>query len=278
VLFFNWAPRHEGVLGEWMYSSTYSLTSALDGREWSASRSGRCTPREGARGSLMSPRAVQNAVVKRKILTPSRESNPRTPIVQPVPQRYTDWAIMALRSHHYSHESHLTVFPSTHYLPSSDTVRIYVIIFPQNKIRLIFKHKSDVTIYLVTHKWSPDLTWFELQSLDAFNLYRYKGVSKSFRTDRLELELQMAQLSATGCSCIAILWVSVVSFAAITFYVASQRVIPKTSVHFVYYSVRKRLVTPSYSFGLYLKVKFWAYVLSLVISFLNYWISVFFCP
>jgi len=29
--FFNWAPRHEGVLGKWKYSSTYSLTAALDG-------------------------------------------------------------------------------------------------------------------------------------------------------------------------------------------------------------------------------------------------------
>jgi hypothetical protein len=33
----------------------------------------------------------------------------------------------------------------------------------------------------------------------------YKGVSKSFRIDRLERELQMIQLSATRCSCIAIL-------------------------------------------------------------------------
>jgi hypothetical protein len=33
-----WAPRHEGVLGEWRYSSTHSLTSALDGGEWSASQ------------------------------------------------------------------------------------------------------------------------------------------------------------------------------------------------------------------------------------------------
>jgi len=31
---FNWAPRHEGVLGEWMYSSIHSLISALDGGEW----------------------------------------------------------------------------------------------------------------------------------------------------------------------------------------------------------------------------------------------------
>jgi hypothetical protein len=32
-LCFNWAPRHEGVLGEWSYSSIHSLTSALDGGE-----------------------------------------------------------------------------------------------------------------------------------------------------------------------------------------------------------------------------------------------------
>jgi hypothetical protein len=47
---------------------------------------------------------------------------------------------------------------------------------------------------------------------------------KSFRNGRLERELQMVQLSATRCSCIAILWVSLVSFAAITFCVASQQV------------------------------------------------------
>jgi len=33
----------------------------------------------------------------------------------------------------------------------------------------------------------------------------YECVSKSFRTGRLERELQMVQLSATRCSCIAIL-------------------------------------------------------------------------
>jgi hypothetical protein len=33
----------------------------------------------------------------------------------------------------------------------------------------------------------------------------YDGVFKSFRTGRLEQELQMVQLSVTRCSCIAIL-------------------------------------------------------------------------
>jgi hypothetical protein len=36
------------------------------------------------------PRAVLDAVVKRKIPNLRRESNPGTPIVQPVAQRYTD--------------------------------------------------------------------------------------------------------------------------------------------------------------------------------------------
>jgi hypothetical protein len=50
----------------------------------------------------------------------------------------------------------------------------------------------------------------------------YEGVSKSFRTGRLEWELQMVQLSATRRRGIAILWVSLVSFAAVTLCVASQ--------------------------------------------------------
>jgi hypothetical protein len=70
-------------------------SSALDGGEWSTSSPGRFTPRETAPGThrlggWVSPGAVQDRVVKRKIPSPRRESNPRTPIVQPVGQRYTD--------------------------------------------------------------------------------------------------------------------------------------------------------------------------------------------
>jgi hypothetical protein len=94
-LCFNCAPRHEGVLGEWKYSSAHSWTSALDGGEWSASRPSPFTPGERALGTRwiggwVSPRAVLNSVVKRKIPSPHRESNPRTPVVQPFAQRYTD--------------------------------------------------------------------------------------------------------------------------------------------------------------------------------------------
>jgi hypothetical protein len=76
-----------------------------------------------------------------------------------------------------------------------------------------------------------------------------EGTSKSFRTGRLERELQMVQLSATSCSCIAILWISLVSFAATTLYVASQRVfIIVVVVYFVIDSVRKLLDTSPYVF------------------------------
>jgi hypothetical protein len=58
------------------------LTSALDGGEWSASRPGRFTHRERATGTQwiggwVGPRAVLDKMVKRKLPTPGRESNPR---------------------------------------------------------------------------------------------------------------------------------------------------------------------------------------------------------
>jgi hypothetical protein len=69
----------------WLHAS---LTSALDGGEWSASRPGRLTSREREPGThwiggWVGPRAVLDAVVKRKIPIPLRESNRRIPIVQP---------------------------------------------------------------------------------------------------------------------------------------------------------------------------------------------------
>jgi hypothetical protein len=92
--------------------------------------------------------------------------------------------------------------------------------------------------------WS---TWWNWMFLTRCHwvLY-YEGVSKCFRTGRLARELQMVQLSATTCSCIAISWISLVSCAAITLWRGQQWVIPKVSVHFVIESVRKLLDTPSY--------------------------------
>jgi hypothetical protein len=89
------APDHEGVLGEWMYSSTHSLTSALDEGEWSASCPGRFTSRERAPathwiGGWVGPRAGLDAVSKGKIPSSHKDSKPDHPIVQPVVSRYTD--------------------------------------------------------------------------------------------------------------------------------------------------------------------------------------------
>jgi hypothetical protein len=48
------------------------------------------------------PRVVLDAAAKRKIPSPRRQSNPRTPIIQPVDQRYTDWPITT----HYMEKVH----------------------------------------------------------------------------------------------------------------------------------------------------------------------------
>jgi hypothetical protein len=72
---------------------------------------------------------------------------------------------------------------------------------------------------------------------EIHNLY-YEGVPRSFRTGRLEREMQMVELSATRCS--------LVSLAAITLCVASQRVFVVVSAYFVIHSDRKLWDTPSY--------------------------------
>jgi hypothetical protein len=73
----------------------HSLTSALDGGEQSASCPGHFTPRERAPathwiGGWVGPRGVLDTVVKKKIPSLCHESNPRTLIIQPIAQHYTD--------------------------------------------------------------------------------------------------------------------------------------------------------------------------------------------
>jgi hypothetical protein len=75
------------------------------------------------------------------------------------------------------------------------------------------------------------LLTLQIHAFDAFSTDIYEGTSKSFRTGRLYRELQI-QLCATRCNCIAILWASLVSFAAITLCVASQWVFIVLSVYF----------------------------------------------
>jgi hypothetical protein len=142
------------------------------------------------------PRAVLAAVVKRKIPSPGRESNPRTPIVRPVAQRCTDWAITALVKSWRSDNTYLLLLCVCVRRKESISPNWNFGWFPSSKTALII--------------------WECLGVL-------YEGVSKSFQIGLMEEVLQMLQLSATRCSCIAVLWVGLVSFAAITFCVASQR-------------------------------------------------------
>jgi hypothetical protein len=85
----------------------------------------------------------------------------------------------------------------------------------------------------VTAKWCPTLPHSEADCED-------EDVSKSFRSSRVERELQMVQFPATRCSCIAILWVILTSFAVISLCVASQWVfiIIVVVIDFVIDSVR----------------------------------------
>jgi hypothetical protein len=88
----NGAPRHEGVLGEWGYSAIHSLTSALDGGEWSASSPSRFTlqgkspwyplDKRLGRSQSLSERGSKE---KRSLPLPGLDP----PIIQPVAQRYT---------------------------------------------------------------------------------------------------------------------------------------------------------------------------------------------
>jgi hypothetical protein len=112
-------------------------------------------------------------------------------------------------------------------------------------VNIIFKHLSGGSWKNRADIWPQGLS--DMIQLTTTSRSVYEGVSKSFRTSRLERELQMVQLSATRCNCIAILWVSLVTFAAVAHCVASQWAFIVVSVHFVIDSVRKLLDTPSYT-------------------------------
>jgi hypothetical protein len=74
-----------------MYTSTHSLTSALDGGEWSASRTGRFTPRERAPGThWMGGWVCSEPFWKRwrREKFPALAGNRKNPDRPPVAQRY----------------------------------------------------------------------------------------------------------------------------------------------------------------------------------------------
>jgi hypothetical protein len=81
---------HHAMKTYW-WSGGIALRILDIGTRWKylASRPGRFTPREKVPsahwiGGWVGPRAILDAAVKRKIPSPHRESNPRTPIVRSV--------------------------------------------------------------------------------------------------------------------------------------------------------------------------------------------------
>jgi hypothetical protein len=64
--------------------------------------------------------------------------------------------------------------------------------------------KGNIKVVLMELR-SDDTDEMELKKVGFRDDKTYEGVSKSFRTGRLERELQMIELSATRCSFIAIL-------------------------------------------------------------------------
>jgi hypothetical protein len=120
----------------------------------------------------------------------------------------------------------------------------------RNKFRHILMEPACTFIYNSTYNLlrAPKISLVDKMLLKSSLRFKHEGVSKSSRTGRLEWETQMVQLSATRGSCIAILWVSLVSFAAITLYVASQRV-------FVVVVVVYFIMTQSGNFWIHPRIK-----------------------
>jgi hypothetical protein len=94
----NWAPRHEGALGKLRYSSTHSLTSALDGGEWSASR--------------------------RHVVFPSGPSKKHSNIISPSTPRSSEWTF-TFRFPDQNFCIYFSSFPSMLHVPSFSSPWFY---------------------------------------------------------------------------------------------------------------------------------------------------------
>jgi hypothetical protein len=86
---------------------------------------------------------------------------------------------------------------------------LYIVFSCLSSVHMVWLARLWLLNCSVDFTFTDDVTNFKFAYRRRFNAIdsqaTYVGVSKSFRTDRLELELQMVQLSATRCSCIAIL-------------------------------------------------------------------------
>jgi hypothetical protein len=140
------------ALGGEKYSSYSFTTSALDGGEWSASRSGRAfTPGERipgthCTGGWVGPRAGLDTEIRGKILCPCRGSNLDHPVVQSVARHYTDWATPAPTSIYKLLKIHFNII-SAHKI-MSPKLPFNIIIFSKEykNVRLLdIKYLHSVT-------------------------------------------------------------------------------------------------------------------------------------
>jgi hypothetical protein len=270
---FNWAPRYEGVLGEWRYSSTHFLTSALDGGELSASLPGRFNrwyPLDRRLGGLQS-RSGRGG--KSSQPPPGTEPwNPDRSARSPALYRLSchgsntcSWcgtnnsactSSKCLCSEHpFSHDSP-GVKCCLSCRKSTQCISVDVVLYCADAgVWLPLSHRQrsaacsgGVGRMLLAVPSNIPQIWWRVQNTQLPDEVSISLLGSVYRETfgLLERELQMVQLSATRCSCVTILWDSPVSFGAITLCVVSQRVFIFLVAYFVIDSVRKLLDTSSY--------------------------------
>jgi hypothetical protein len=98
--FFNWAPRHEGVLGDWRYSSIHSLTLAL-ARVSGEFHKPRPLYPQGNSPWYPLDRRLGGPQIRSVLGGEEKNSQPlpglEPPIIQPVAQRFTNAVIYVVK-------------------------------------------------------------------------------------------------------------------------------------------------------------------------------------
>jgi hypothetical protein len=178
---------------------------------------GRFTPRERAHGThwlggWVGPRAVLDPVAKRNIPNLCRDSNPHRPacgldsisitaVTGFLQNLQVQWSYRRYgKGRGWIPGS--TPHPTAHHVQNDRS--------PLTLLSLYSRCRGGWTLKFTAHLHRVPRLRICGSSRPCLCSERcrtqtYEGVSKRFRTGRLERELQMVQISATRCSCIAIL-------------------------------------------------------------------------
>jgi hypothetical protein len=151
-LCFNWAPRNEGVLGEWRYISTHLLTWALGGGERSSSRSGRFSPRKRAPGNHWIEGWVgtreyeenrQQMNIGTNVVWKSQWSSPPPPQFGVCERVLINFVVMVFVTL-YGHR----IVPESWYMGQNSSVNV-----PPNNTNFTFVHPVHTNEKLTTELW-----------------------------------------------------------------------------------------------------------------------------